>query len=644
MKPLQIAKQVLLLHPAILFTAVISAQTIGAFTTITPTIQSQNLVLPATHKFQRIIKSGDALTLGGTLGNNTDFTGYVPVSGSSRNGYLSISNETTPAGCAILGISFNYTSHTWNINSSGNVSFPFSDIGETSRFCSGTVTPNNTIIVCEEDVSGIDNNGDGYTDRGWLIEIDPATRTVINQDAAGGVDKLWAIGRSNHENAIIRSDNMVLYTGADDGSLGYLYKFIPATPGNFSIGTLYVLQTTTSLGNGTWRLVANTTQPDRNNIRTASTTAGAYNFNGIEDVEIGPDGKIYFAAKNEGKIYRFTDNGTFGTGSDISGLEVFAGNTNYPTITNYDIDGPGSLPLEPWGRGNDNLAFDGEGNLWVCQDAIVASDRNHIWVIGPTHTQALPQVRVFATTPVRCEPTGITFTPDYKFMFISFMGPSGSNTTSQLDAAGVNVVFNTHTTVVIARSENLGAFAVLPLSFTSFDVRNTDAGLIINWSVADINNHNYFSIERSANGIDFEEINRNNENINGTVERTFSFTDNNPPFSDVIFYRIRQCDLNSNCQYTAIKTIKFLNRNRIAGIYPQPAREKLTIQYNSFVEGSGSVTITDISGKNVKKETVYFNKGVQILEFNTANLGDGIYLITIIDKLNQKASELFMKK
>ncbi len=95
-------------------------------------------------------------------------------------------------------------------------------------------------------------------------------------------------------------------------------------------------------------------------------------------------------------------------------------------------------PAEPWGRGNDNLAFDGEGNLWVCQDAIVASDRNHIWVVGPTHTQASPQVRVFATTPIRSEPTGITFTPDYKFMFISFMGPNWiSNTTSQMDAAGV---------------------------------------------------------------------------------------------------------------------------------------------------------------------------------------------------------------
>ena len=323
---------------------------------------------------------------------------------------------------------------------------------------------------------------------------------------------------------------------------------------------------------------------------------------------------------------------------------VFAGNINYPTIINYDIDGPGSLPIEPWGRGNDNLAFDGEGNLWVCQDAIVASARNHIWLIGPGHTQASPQVRVFATTPVRCEPTGITFTPDYKFMFISFMGPSGSNTLSQSDAAGVNVVFNTHTTVVIARSENLGPLAVLPLSFTAIDARNTDAGVIRNWSVANINNHNYFSIERSTNGVDFGEIYRNNENINGNVERTFSFKDSDLPFADIIFYRIKQCDLNGNCQYTGIKTIKFTNQIRIIRIFPQPAIDKLNIQYHSLVEGMGSIKITDMLGKMVKNEIVYLKKGVQILEVNTGNMEGSIHLVTISSKNDQKTSQLFIKQ
>jgi Fibronectin type III domain/Bacterial protein of unknown function (DUF839) len=82
---------------------------------------------------------------------------------------------------------------------------------------------------------------------------------------------------------------------------------------------------------------------------------------------------------------------------------------------------------------------------------------NHIWVVGPTHTAATPAVKLFATTPTGSEPTGITFSPDYRYLFMSFQHPSTANTATQTDAAGSTVVFNTHTTIVIARREFLGA-------------------------------------------------------------------------------------------------------------------------------------------------------------------------------------------
>ena len=630
---------------AVLFSFSVSAQgSFGNFSSLAPAAQSQNLVLPATHTFQRLIRSGDALTLGGNLGNNLDFSGYVPISSSSRNGYLSISNETSPAGVAILGISYNYVSHTWTVNNSGNVPFPSAQIGVVARFCSGTVTPAGTIIVSEEDVTTGDVNSDGYTDRGWLIEIDPATRTVINQDGVGGVDKLWAIGRTNRENAAITSDGAVLYTGADDASMGYLYKFIPTVANNYSSGTLYVLETTAALGNGTWRPVANTTQAQRNNIRAASSTAGAYNFNGIEDVEIGPNGMIYFSAKGEGKVYRFTDNGTFGNSNDISGLNVFAGNDAYPTIKTYDVDGPGGAAAEPWGRGNDNLAFDGDGNLYVCQDAIVASDRNYIWVVAPGHTQASPQVKIFARTPTRSEPTGITFTPDYKFMFVSFMSPTGTNSTPQTDAAGTSVIFNTHTTVVIARMENLGAFSTLPVTFTGFDVKPTGSGAMISWTATDINNHDYFAVERSLNGTDFQEIHRNNEDMNGVSQRSFNVEDPTFPETGIVYYRVKQCDVNGSCRYTDVKSIQRDNRDQITQIFPQPASDMITIRYFAISAGSATVTVTDIHGKIVTVRTRNLSKGEQSIPLDISKLSNGVYLVTITDRNNNKVSERFVRQ
>ena len=464
-----------------LISTIATAQSIGSFNSVQPSAQTQSLVIPSTHTFQRIIQSGNALTAGGTLGANLDFTGYVPIGGSSTNGYLSISSESTPAECAVLSINYNAVSQLWNTTSSGKVNFPVSEIGNVARFCSGTVTPDNTIMVCEESITAGDANGDGYEDLGWIIEIDPATRTVKNQDGIGGGDKLWAAGRQSHENASIKSDESIIYWGADANPTGYMYKFIPTSAGNYTDGTLYVLTTTSSLGTGTWVQVPNTTQSERNNTVANSTSLGAYNFNGIEDVEQGPDGKIYFAAKGPGVIYRFNDNGT-----TVSNLEVFVASNN------YDVDGAGPYAPEAWGIGNDNLAFDGDGNLWVLQDG----SRNHIWVVGPGHTAVSPAVRLFATTPSGSEPTGITFSPDYKFLFISFQHPSTSNTASQLDAAGTTVVFNTHTTIVIARKEFLGApLCDAPTTLNSTGITQTTATL----SWAAVSGAVHYSVDYKAN-------------------------------------------------------------------------------------------------------------------------------------------------
>ncbi|RYZ46414.1 MAG: DUF839 domain-containing protein, partial [Chitinophagaceae bacterium] len=355
-------------------------------------------------------------------------------------------------------------------------------------FCSGTVTPTNHIIVCEETATLSDENGDGYNDDGWMIEIDPVTRTVINQDGAGGADKLWAMGRQKHEDIVISQDQSVVYWSADDATNGFVYKFVPTVAGNFSSGSLYVLQTTAALGTGTWQLITNTTQADRNNTIALSNSAGAYNFSRVEGIEFGPDGKVYFPSTTSGNVYRFRD-----LGATVDELEVFVASTS------YDVDGAGPYVPEPWGFGADNIAFDGEGNLWVLQDG----DRSHIWVVSLDHTAANPKVRLFATTPAGSEPTGITFSPDYKYLFMSIQHPD-ANTTPQTDAAGNNVVFDQSTTIVIARKENLGA-AVLPVKFISLGAKQTAAGVNLSWELsAPVNG--LLEVQRSVDGIRFSTV------------------------------------------------------------------------------------------------------------------------------------------
>ena len=554
-----------------------TAQNIGSFTSVTPAAQTQNLVIPSTHTFQQIIRNGAALTMGGTMGANPDFTGYVPIGGSSSNGYLSISSESAPAEVAILSITFNPVSKLWGINNSGKVPLPNNEMGLSAAFCSGTVTPRNTIMVCEEVVNSIDFNADGYEDLGWIIEIDPVTRTVINQDGTGGADKLWAMGHQVHENVAITADQTVAYWGADNATNGFLYKFVPTVAGNFSLGNLFVLKTT-GIGTGTWETVSNTTKAERNNTIAGSVSAGAYNFNRIEDVEIGPDGKLYFASTATGRVYRLTDGG-----ATVNNLEVFVEKTL------FDVDGTPAQFEWP-----DNLAFDGDGNLWVLQDG----GQNHVWVVSSTHTAATPAIKVFANTPAGSEPTGITFSPDFNYLFISLQRPSASNTTPQPDATGSDVVFNTHTTLVIARNENLGNGAVLPLKFVDLQLKNNSNSITLNWSVTGQTSPTTYVIERSTNGVQYKQI--------GTIPTqtdqrnlALTFTDKTLPQAVTGFYRIKACDANNQCLYSVVKSVKLNTENSWVKIYPTPVKDNLQITPNKAFTGNVSFKIFNAEGKQV---------------------------------------------
>jgi len=422
---------------------------IGCFTSIEPTSQTPNMIISSDISWQQIHKEGSAYTVGdGIVPGNHDFTAYVPVDGSSENGYLSVNHENTPGGVSMIQLSFNPETKLWELNSSQPVDFYNDDLVTTTRNCSGGITPWLTVVTAEETTNSGDENDDGYEDVGWLVEIDPETAMVMDYENDGVQDKLWAMGRMSHENVVINNAGTIAYYG-EDGGTQCVYKYVMDEPGNLKDGTVYVLSLDNPLSGGgdptgftgTWIEVPNETQDDRNNMRFNAAALGGTNFNGVEDVEIGTvDGKVYFTSKGNGRVYRFEDGET-----GVSKFETFVGGTS------YDITTANGVVSESWGGGNDNLTFDDKGNLWVLQDG----GNDYIWVVRPDHSQENPNVELFASMPNGSEPCGLTFSPDYRFGFFSVQHPSSSNE-PQIDATGNEVAFDGDAVVIFALRGELG--------------------------------------------------------------------------------------------------------------------------------------------------------------------------------------------
>ncbi len=423
----------------VLCTAV-TGQHISAFTSVTPGSQTSDFKFPfSTHTFQKILEHGDPV-LNGTARDNFDFTGYLPANGSSVSGYLSLNHEMTPGGVTAMDMHFNAFTKLWQAGSITNLDF--TAVNGTAKNCSGGITPWGTTITCEEGIDVSDTNLDGYNDLGWMVEVDPVSKTVIG--------KLWALGCGKKENIVIHANRQTAYFGNDDNP-GYLFKFVASSVNNLNSGLLYAYKGSKN-GTGEWIPISNATIWERNNTMQLCNAAGATVFNGIEDVEIGPDGKVYLAVKNESCVYRFTDIDPI-TGKAVSGFETYAGNRS------YNISHEGGTVLTPWGSGNDNLAFDNLGNLWVLQDG----GKNYIWVVMNNHTQESPNVKLFGIAPAGSEPTGITFTPDFKYLFMSFQHPNAANGIDfQIDAAGNPVGFGKDIALVISLSADLGCNEGIP--------------------------------------------------------------------------------------------------------------------------------------------------------------------------------------
>lgn len=429
----------------------IGSKSMAGFESITPNVQNQTFVIPPSHTFQVLAKEGRRLTAGGLMPGRGDFTGYIPINGSSEDGYLHINHENAPIGSVSnFKIKFNTSTKLWNIQSSQMIDVNDTDIVKLYKNCSGAITPWGTSLSGEETRDTFDLNGDGYLDAGWLVEIDPITKAVKKYNGVPKQQKLWAMGRMAHENACVANDSVTVYFG-EDYIDGCFYKYIANVPGNLFSGNLYVLKMDSTLSStgaplkttGTWIQVPNNTKAKRNFVYDAVIGLGATPFNGIEDAEIGPDTMVYFTSKAYGRIYRFKDNG-----AGVTNFETFAGGG-----VSYPINHRGGNSSVAWGIGNDNLAFDNEGNLWVFQDG----GNNYIWVVKKGHTQAAPKVQLFGCVPSGAEPTGITFSPDNRFMFMSIQHPFVTNKAVMKDATGNNVVFNAGATLVVGLKQDLGS-------------------------------------------------------------------------------------------------------------------------------------------------------------------------------------------
>jgi len=165
----------------------------------------------------------------------------------------------------------------------------------------------------------------------------------------------------------------------------------------------------------------------------------------------------------------------------------------------------------------------------------------------------------------------------------------------------------------------------LPVSMIGFYAEKVFDGAELTWITATENNNDYFTIERSLDGIEFEAIGKVDGAGNSNVVRTYKFSDYGP-LSGIVYYRIKQTDFNGEFEYSDIISLDFTIEEEplMIELFPNPANEYITVRASRYFVDK-PYKVFNLMGTLVMEgridgvmPRIYFD-----------NLQDGLYLLNI---------------
>jgi len=165
---------------------------------------------------------------------------------------------------------------------------------------------------------------------------------------------------------------------------------------------------------------------------------------------------------------------------------------------------------------------------------------------------------------------------------------------------------------------------VLPVELVSFSAELYDEDVELEWSTASEINNDYFTIERSTNGIDFTVIETINGAGNSSERLSYYYTDSNPK-SGINYYRLKQTDFDGKYEYFEMVSIECDTKDNNIDVYPNPSNGIFTVSTNS--DNDESYSIYDNSGRVVTNGTLSsFANNIDI-----SDLPKGVYFLKIGD-------------
>lgn len=182
--------------------------------------------------------------------------------------------------------------------------------------------------------------------------------------------------------------------------------------------------------------------------------------------------------------------------------------------------------------------------------------------------------------------------------------------------------------------------SLLPIELLNFYGKATSATIELRWQTVTEKNNAYIIVERSKNGIQFNEIGHVEGRGNSAELQSYTYIDQNP-FPDINYYRLKQVDYDNQTTYHPIIAVEFIGkalRNSQINIYN--ITNELKIEFVEPLHSESKLTITDMMGRLVAQQLL--NAGTAQYVLPIGMLPRGCYCV-IWESKNSREVLRFLK-
>ena len=188
----------------------------------------------------------------------------------------------------------------------------------------------------------------------------------------------------------------------------------------------------------------------------------------------------------------------------------------------------------------------------------------------------------------------------------------------------------------------------LPISLTNFTGNKEANGNVLNWTTSTEINNKGFALQRSSNGIDYKDLSfiaSKANNGNSVITLNYQFVDVNPSIG-VNYYRLKQKDINGNENISKTVVLKsFIKNIGIGTVYPNPAKEQLTVLVSSDQAEKISLLVFDMAGKQMIDQKFEIGTNPINIKLNISALTAGNYIVKLVSGDNSVVdSKTFSKQ